>query len=329
MTRFGLLLPHFGAAARRSAIVDVAPAIERAGFDSVWVRDHVVYRPHGHENQDPTFWEPMVTLAAVAAVTERITLGTGALIPFRHPIHTALLAATLDRLAGDDRVLLGVGLGSFDHEFEAIGMGGWDRRRVIEEQVAILRRLWQGGPADHHGEFYAFSDVQIGPTPASGNLPVWYSGTSAASVRRAVEYCDGWIPGRMPRRDLRKRMKRMRRLADEAGKPTPTAGVIPYVSPGPTMEKALEGLDASKLLAEMGRQFTPPESGAFETIADLDGAMIVGPPDVIVEEVTKYLEDGIEHLVFDLRLRFDDFEDCIDLLARDVLPTLRRSASVV
>jgi probable F420-dependent oxidoreductase len=322
--RFGLLLPHFGANVRRARIVDASVEIERAGFDSVWVRDHVVFRPHGHEAQDPTFWEPLVTLAGVAAVTTRLMLGTGALIPFRHPIHTALLAATLDRLAEGDRLILGVGLGSFDHEFEAVGMGGWDRRVVIEEQVEILRRIWRGETVDHHGTFYSFEDVQVGPTPAAGDIPVWYSGTSAASVRRAVEYCQGWIPGRMPRRDVEKRMRRMRRLAGEAGKPVPTAGVIPYVAPGATMEKALAGLDISKLLVEMGSQSTPPESGAFETVADLDGALIAGPPDVIIEEVSKYLEVGIEHLVFDLRLRFDDWEPYVDLLAREVLPELRR-----
>jgi probable F420-dependent oxidoreductase len=323
--KFGVLLPHFGRHASRENLVDTSVELEGAGFDSVWVRDHVVFRPHGHEGQDATFWEPTLVLAAVAAVTERLVMGTGALIPYRHPLHTALLFGTLDRLAGPDRLILGLGLGSFDHEFDAVGMGGWDRREVVREQVEILRGIWRGEGLTHEGPYYSFSDAQVSPQPAS-EIPIWYSGTSPASVRRAVEYCQGWIPGRMPRRDFRKRMDRMRDLAAEAGKPVPDAGAIPYVVPGRTVEEARRGLNIESLIAETASRYPPGESGTWESIEDLDGALIAGPPDTIVEEVSRHLESGVSHFVFDVRLRFDDWREvCLDLIAREILPKLRRS----
>jgi probable F420-dependent oxidoreductase len=326
--RFGVLLPHFGPHANRNRIVERSAEIERLGFDSIWVRDHIVFRPHGHEGGDSTFWEPTLALAAIAAVTSRVTLATGALIPYRHPLHTALLYGTLDHLTGGDRLILGFGLGSFDHEFEAVGMGSWDRRKVLPEQVEIMRKVWREDGVSHQGEFYSFSDVAISPKPLSGAVPVWYSGSSPASVRRAVEFCDGWVPGRMPRRDFRKRVERMTRLAEEAGRPVPATGTIPYVSPGRTMEQATAGLHLDALIEETARRYPPGESGVFETLEDLDGALVAGPPDVLVEEVVKHVESGVQHFVFDMRLRFDRYEEMIDLVARDVLPEVRRVCAV-
>jgi probable F420-dependent oxidoreductase len=322
--RFGVLLPHFGPHASRDRIVERSAEIERLGFDSIWVRDHVVFRPHGHEGGDATFWEPTLALAAIAAVTSRVILATGAMIPYRHPLHTALLFGTLDHMTGGDRLILGFGLGSFDHEFEAVGMGGWDRRRVLPEQVEIMRKVWREDGVSHQGQFYSFSDVAISPKPLSGTIPIWYSGASPAAVRRAVEFCDGWVPGRMPRRDFRKRVERMTRLAQEAGRAVPLTGTIPYVSPGRTMEEATAGLHLEALIEETAQRYPPGESGVFETLEDLDGALVAGPPDALIEEVVKHIESGVQHFVFDMRLRFDRYEEMLDLVARDVLPEVRR-----
>ncbi|HEX6026689.1 MAG TPA: LLM class flavin-dependent oxidoreductase, partial [Solirubrobacter sp.] len=97
--KFGLLLPHFGVYADRDRLLDGARLAEQMGFDSVWVRDHLIFEPHG-EMEDPTrsFFDALITLTAVGAVTERIELGTGSLIPFRHPLEVALSVATLTQL---------------------------------------------------------------------------------------------------------------------------------------------------------------------------------------------------------------------------------------
>jgi len=320
---YGVLLPHFGEHASRESVLRGAVLAEELGFDAVWVRDHVVFHPHHHEGQNPTFMDPMTVLAAVSAVTDRIKLGTGCLIPHRHPVHTALLFGSLAVLAGSDRIIVGVGLGSFDHEFDIVGMSEWDRRVVMQEQVEILRKLWTGKTVSHAGEYYQFTDADIHPTPYAHDLPIWYSGTSLASLRRAVEYCDGWIPGRMPRRTFRQRVERLETLAEAAGKPRPRVGVIPYTSPGRTMEEAKGAFDLQALIDEARRRYALPDGGVISELEHLDGAIIAGPPENIAAEVRAFEDAGCEHFVFDLRLRFDAWEACLRIIGEEVLPQLR------
>jgi alkanesulfonate monooxygenase SsuD/methylene tetrahydromethanopterin reductase-like flavin-dependent oxidoreductase (luciferase family) len=324
--QYGLLLPHFGSYATRAAVLDGARRAEQLGFDSVWVRDHLVYHPHAHEDPDRTHIDPLVTLAAVAGVTERLILGAGTLIPHRHPIHTALLLGSLERLAGPGRVIAAFGIGAFGHEFEAIGMGGLDRRDLIEEQIRLMRRLLTGEEIDvHEGRFYSFTKVAIQPVPADGGgVPLWYGGSSPAAVRRAAEYCDGWLASRTPRRDLRKRVARLARFAEEHNRPQLPVGVIPYVSPAPTVEEGTKAFNLPALFADSARMYELPASGAFTSLEELDGAAIAGPADVIVEHVRAYQAEGVSHFVFDLRARFRDWSECLEMLGTEVLPTLRR-----
>lgn len=326
LVRYGVLLPHFGGYATRARLIEGARRIEALGFDSVWVRDHVVYRPYGFEDPDPTHLEPFVVLGAIAAATERVILATGALIPHRHPIHVANLIASLDRIAGPGRLLVGMGLGAWQHEFDALGLGDRDRKTMLAEQIDILRRLWSGGPLDHDGAYYRFTGVEIHPRPV-GHVPIWYCGASLGAVRRAVELCDGWLP-RMPLRDFTARIRRLPALAKSAGRPVPAAGVLPFVVPGRTTEEALRHIDAKFLramTAEADRRWQRPASGAFETADDLDGVLIYGDPDRIVAGVRRLEEAGASHVVFDLRIRFAEFDEMVTLLGERVLPALRRS----
>lgn len=324
--QYGLLLPHFGSHATRSAAIDGARRAEHYGFDSVWVRDHLVYHPHAHEDPDRTHIDPLVTLAAVAGVTERLVLGMGTLIPHRHPIHTALLLGSLDRLAGPNRVIAAFGIGAFGHEFDAIGVGDWDRRELIKEQILIIRRLLTGEEIEsHQGSFYNFTRVAIQPVPAVGRgVPLWYGGASPAAVRRAAEYGDGWLASRTPRRDLRKRVARMSRFLEEKSRPPLPVGVIPYVSPAPTVEEGAKAFNLPALYSDSARMYEVPQSGAFASLGDLDGAAIAGPADIIVEHVRAYQEAGVSHFVFDLRARFEDWFECLEMLGTEVLPLLRR-----
>ena len=322
--RYGLLLPHFGDQASRAKLLRGAQAAERYGFDSVWVRDHLVFHPHKFEGQDRTHVDPLVTLGLVAGVTERIILGTGSLVPHRHPIHTALLLGSLEFVAGPGRVIAGFGIGTYDHEFVAAGLEGIDRRELLPEQIEIIRRLWSGEEISYAGTFYSFEDVDIHPTPASGSIPIWYCGNSAASVRRAVEYCEGWMPGRVTLITYRKRVERMRQLADEAGKPIPTAAAIPITSPARTREAALAEVPWQAMLRNAVKDWVPPPSGTWETLDDLEGALIAGPPELIGEDTRKYQQAGLNHTVYDLRFRFDDWDECLAMLGEEVLPELRR-----
>ena len=323
--RYGLLLPHFGEHASRANLIEGAQAAERYGFDSVWVRDHLVFRPHGMEGDDRTHVDPMVTLSLIAGATEKLVLGTGSLIPYRHPIQTALLLSSLEFVAGPGRVIAGFGLGTFDHEFNACGLGGIDRRELLPEQIEIIRRLWTGEEISHEGKVYSFEDVDIHPSPSRpGSIPIWYCGNSPASARRAVEYCDGWMPGRISLKTFAKRVERMRTLAAEAGKSVPTPASIPITSPARTREEALAKVNWRGMMGQAIKAKWENESGRWETPEDLEGALIAGPPELIIAETRKYHAAGLQHIAYDLRFRFDEWLECVKILGEEVLPELRR-----
>lgn len=322
--RYGLLLPHFGSQARRDRLTTGITKIEGMGFDSVWVRDHVVYHPHDHEDQDRTHLDPFIVLTAAAALSKSLLLGSATLIPHRHPVHAAGLLAALDFIAGKARVIAGFGIGNYDHEFEAVGMGGWDRRDVIEEYVAILRGLWTGDPMSHHGRYYQFDDVEMRPVPST-HLPIWYGGGSPAAVRRAVEYCDGWLPSRIPYAVFAKRMRRMSRLASEAGRRAPDVGIVPLVVVAKTVEEGVRRLNLDALLSATNQIYGSGLERPASSYSDLDGVAMVGPPDLIAQQVEQFQSAGADHVVFDLRATFEGWEDATEELAATVLPLLPRT----
>jgi alkanesulfonate monooxygenase SsuD/methylene tetrahydromethanopterin reductase-like flavin-dependent oxidoreductase (luciferase family) len=321
--QYGVLLPHFGKHATRERLVEGSQLIERYGFDSVWVRDHIVFHPHEHEDPDRTHVDPIVVLSAISAATKNLKLGTATLIPHRHPIEMALVLASMEFIAGTGRIIAGWGLGTYEHEFDAIGMGGWDRKELFPEYIEIMRRLWTGEVVSYEGKFYRFRDVEIHPVPASPtSIPIWYGGTRVAAVRRAVQYCEGWLPGRMPRSDFRRLRSRMEQFAEEFDRPLPSMGLVPFVSPGKTVEGAMKYFDLEGMMAEMERKkLARPDP---KDIATWDGHIMAGPPDVLVEDVRKWQEAGVQHLVFDLRSRFEDWDEMLGVIGEEVLPQLHR-----
>ncbi len=328
-TKYGLLLPHFGEWADRDRLLEGSKLAESYGFDSVWVRDHLIFEPHGEmEKPDRSFFDALITLTAIGAVTEKIELGTGSLIPFRHPLEVALSVATLTHMVGP-RFICGYGAGTYDHEFEAVGIDPtikrWD---LVKGTAQVLKKVWTENEVSYDDGFYSFQDVTIEPKPVGGPPPFWYCGNTPASARRAVEYCEGWMPGRISLATFRKRVDTMRELSSEAGKPMPTVAVIPPTSVEATREEALRDVNVEGLLtwANNAKFWVKPPSGRFETWEDLEGTLIAGSPDDVVEECRKFEAAGCEHLVFDFRFKFDSFFEQIDLLGREVLPKLRPSS---
>jgi alkanesulfonate monooxygenase SsuD/methylene tetrahydromethanopterin reductase-like flavin-dependent oxidoreductase (luciferase family) len=324
--KFGLLLPHFGEHAGREILVEGVRRAEEAGFDSVWVRDHLVFEPHGEmEKPNRAFYDALTTLTAVGAVTKTIQLGTGSLIPFRHPLVTALMVGTMSHLLGRDRMILGFGAGTFDHEFDAIGWRGHDRVELVRSNAEILRRVFTENNVDYFDENFSFTDVSIEPKPLGGRVPFWYCGATPRSARLAVEFCDGWMPGRISLATMAKRIDTMRTMSAEAGREVPTIAVIPPTSIEETREKALEHVNVPGLLAwaNKAKFAVKPPSGTFETVEDLEGQLIVGNPDEAVQELHKFEALGVEHLVFDFRFKFDRFFEQVELLGSEVLPKFR------
>ena len=287
---YGLLLPHFGEHASRSNLLDGAVLAESYGFDSLWVRDHLVFEPHGEmETPDPTFYEALTTLTAVGAVTKDIRLGTGSLIPFRHPVHTALTLGTITKLVGD-RLVIGMGAGTFDHEFDVIGMGQADRVELLRSNFEIFRQLFDGDEVTYKDEYFSFDDVTVAPKPAAP-IPLWYCGATPRSARLAAEFCDGWMPGRTTLLTIAERGKTMREMTEANGRPMPTIGVIPPTSIATSHDLAFEGLNVDGLIAwanKRGKWWAKPESGEFRTAADIEGSLIAGNPDEVVEQTKKF-----------------------------------------
>jgi probable F420-dependent oxidoreductase len=323
--KFGLLMPHFGEYADRTSILAGARRAEELGFDSVWVRDHLLFEPHGEfESAHKDFYEPLTVLTAIGAVTERITLGTATLIPFRHPLVTALTLATMTHLAGP-RIIAGWGAGTFDHEFEAVGMGGIFRPELVESNARIFQAVWSGDNVDYADDHFEFRDVTLHPKP-TGKIPFWYGGATPASARRAAEYCDGWMPGRTTLLTIAKRVDQMRAIVAENGRPMPTVAVVPPTTIASTEAEAWAGTNVEGLLKwanERGKWWVKPPSGRFETVADIEGSLIAGTPDQVIEQTRKFDDVGVEHLVFDTRLSYNRWFESIELLGREVIPALR------
>ena len=151
----------------RTRLISGAQLAEDLGFDSIWVRDHLVFEPHAEMDKAiPIFYEALATLTAVAAVTNHISLGTGSLIPFRHPFNTALAVGTMSNLLGP-RLIIGVGAGTFDHEFEAIGMGGILRPELVESNARIVKLVFSENNASDKDDNYSSRNVSIEPKPTA------------------------------------------------------------------------------------------------------------------------------------------------------------------
>ena len=316
--KFGLLLPHFGSNADAARLLDGVVEAERLGFDSVWVRDHIVYEPHDFEDPDPTWLDPFVVLAAIAGRTSRITLGTATLIPHRHPIATAQILASIAAVVGSERLIAAWGRGNEDREFEAIGAEVRKRGETLEEQIAIIRSLWSGQPLDHEGTYYRFEGVKIASPGLNGPLRLWYGGGSPRALDRVVRLFDGWLGSRIPRSVLRERVTELRRRSEEASQPMLDIGLVTLVHP--ELGRGSGRIDIPRLIRETARRY--PER-SVTTQEDLEGVIIIGDAEAIAAEVTAYGEAGVEHFIFDLRSQFDAWEEAMSLVGNHVLPRLR------
>lgn len=318
---YGVLIPHFGAAANAKRIINAGVMAEEAGLDAVWVRDHLLWEPHGMEGTNRTFVEGLTVLAAIASRTERINLGTAVLIPIRWPLKLAQDLASLSFMS-DGRVVAGLGLGSGQAELGAAGFKRSDRKKIFVETCEILQRVWSENEVDFDGKMFSFENVSIEPKPV-GHLPLWYGGTTEISVRNAVENCEGWMPGRIPVATLEARIKLLDELAADAGKSV-TKAIIPLVKIDKDRNKARSDIDISALAgsSEASKTWVMPPGG-FNTLEDLLGIVLAGTPDEVVEQIAMIADYGIDHFVFDLRLQDDRFEEILELIGSEVMPALR------
>ncbi|WP_103352324.1 LLM class F420-dependent oxidoreductase [Amycolatopsis sp. CA-128772] len=216
--------PFFGAGP--DTIAGFARDAEECGFESLYLPEHVALYPGakiGPVALPPTlpYADPLECLSFVAAVTDRILLGTGVLLlPYHHPVVLAKRLATVDVLSGGRMRLLTVGVGALPGEARAAGVDFTTRGRRADEAIDVLRLLWSGGEegADFDGEFFSFEGVCSYPKPLA-RLPIHVGGSSTAAARRAGLRGDGWFPGgRLTGEERRRQFGLARTTAREAGR---------------------------------------------------------------------------------------------------------------
>ncbi|WP_316749441.1 LLM class F420-dependent oxidoreductase [Streptomyces herbicida] len=209
-------------------LVEIARTADRAGFDYLACCDHVAIPRRLAAAMSTVWYDPVATLAHLAAVTERVRLLSHvAIVGLRHPLLTAKQYATLDHLASG-RLILGVGAGHVVEEFTALGVDFRQRGAVLDETIDALRAAL--GPEEfpeHHGKRYDFEGLGQLPRPAQTHIPLWVGGSSPAAVRRAALKGDGWLPQGDPRDRLPAQIAELKRLRAEAGIEAPlTIGAI-------------------------------------------------------------------------------------------------------
>jgi len=322
--KFGLVLPHFGQYASVEKCLEGAIKAEAYGFDSVWVRDHLVFTPYDMEGTDNTHIEGLLVLSAVASVTKKLTVGTAMTICHRNPIHLAQSFAGLSRIA-NGRTIMGMGLGGFPHEFAAAGLptAAAERAYLARINADLCRRLWAGEKVSHKDKYYNFRNVELKPDPVSP-IPIWCGGSTPAACRRVVEFGDGWLPARITLATFARRIAYLREVSKATRRSMMPAGVMPLTSIAQDKETALGYVNVKSLIREANKNSTwvKPAGGIFSTVDDIDGLILAGTSEDIVQSARAYHAAGADLIVFDLRFRSPDWYQQIDLLGKEVLPAL-------
>jgi probable F420-dependent oxidoreductase len=209
-------------------ISELARALEERGFASLYVPEHT-HIPVSRKTPFPAGGElpkryahthdPFVALSFAAAATKKLILGTGiCLIPERDPIVTAKCVASLDQLSGG-RFVFGIGGGWNVEEMENHGAQYKTRFKLMRERILAMKALWTEEEAEYHGEMVDFDPVWSYPKPKQRpHPPILLGGETDYTLRRVVDYCDGWFPRPQRGWDIRHERDRLKKMAEERGR---------------------------------------------------------------------------------------------------------------
>ena len=202
--RLGVNVPNFGPGTNPGVLRRWALTVEGLGFDLLMMSDHIAVTPDVAQEYPALFYEPFTTLSWLAGITHRVRLGTTVLIvPYRHPLLIARMAANLNDLSGG-RLILGVGVGWARQEFDALGVAFRERGRLTDEHLLAIRAAWHDD-----GDY------------RSGQIPIWIGGNSDAALRRAVRLGDAWHPLRFTPGWMAEAADRLKAGAAEQQRPQP------------------------------------------------------------------------------------------------------------
>lgn len=225
--KFGMLFANVGPFGRPALAAELGHICEETGLESVWTVEHVIV-PTGYTSEYPyskdgkmpggetaPIPDPLVWLTWVGAHTTSLHLATGILIlPQRNPVVLAKEVATLDALT-EGRVILGIGVGWLEEEFDALGVPFGERGARTDEHVAVMRALWAGESVDFKGDFTTLRGANSFPHPEQGSVPIVVGGHTLIAARRAGRLGDGFFPGKG---DIDAQLGAMRAAALDAGR---------------------------------------------------------------------------------------------------------------
>ncbi|WAL98720.1 TIGR03619 family F420-dependent LLM class oxidoreductase [Streptomyces sp. Je 1-369] len=183
--------------------------------------DHIAVTPDVHEVYPAPFYDQFVLAAYLAGRVPGLRLGTTiTVIPYRHPLETARMAANIDQL-NDAGFILGAGVGWSAAEYEVLGVPFRERGAMTDEYLTAIRAAWREDPTSFHGKYVSYDGVRTAPAPASRPLPVWVGGNSPAAQRRAARLGEAWHPFMPSRALLDEALPRIAAAAEAAGRPAP------------------------------------------------------------------------------------------------------------
>jgi len=313
---FGLALKNFTPHPEMPDFQEVrayAVRAEQLGFDSLWAWDHVLL---GSAKPFP-FLESLATLAGIAAVTERVELGTGILVlPLRNPVVLAKVTASLDAMSGG-RLTLGVASGWYQREFEAVGVPFHERGRIMERNLDVLQRFWVEDAVTGQADGMVFRNAVMLPKPARRPRPGLLIGGYVDKVlRRAATKGDGWLTYFYTAGGFARSWSKVRAFAEEAGR---DPGTVRNVAQLPIcVDDSYEKAD------RRAREFVdrffdcPPWS---ESTPD---SAIRGTPDQCAEQLAAHIDAGVQHVCL---VPWEYGLEQLDAIATDVLPKLQPAAT--
>ena len=194
-------------------LADVVPLIEagdRLGYEYVTCSEHVVIPDDVAPVRGGRYWDPLATFGYLSAVTTRIRFATYVLVlGYHHPLAIAKRYGTLDRISGG-RLILGVGVGSLQPEFDMLGAPFDDRGARGDESLRVLRTSFGRREPEFHGEYFDYSGMIVDPCGVQETVPLWIGGRTQRSLRRVVELADGWAPFGLHRAELAAMLDRAR-----------------------------------------------------------------------------------------------------------------------
>ena len=199
----------------------VVKTADRLGYHHLTASNHVAIPHAASERRGRRYWDPAVTLGYAAAVTERIRLATFCLVlGYHHPLEIVKRYGTLDR-ASRGRVILGLGVGSLEEEFEMLGRPFEGRGDRGDDAIRAIRASWGIREPAYEGPHWRFADVTVDPTPVQERVPIWIGGRTERSLRRALDLGDAWVPFGLEPEEVKAMLARVGRPPDVGLAPEP------------------------------------------------------------------------------------------------------------